>query len=422
MFSHESIFEYFCDRCDKSFSTSAQLDRHSRIHSAPQNFECNRCEKAFENRQKLDEHTTSKHMINTNDKTLKCDICGKVFVRAARLRKHMTTHETNETNLAITCEPCSMVFQDYAKAIEHCEQKHDARIEMMKEKALDEAYCCEFCEIAFIDIRALMEHRDVHSGKTPYECDLCSSKYDSFSKLKTHKQSHQNLNAIFPVVRKYVCDEGSCRKSYRHWSDLTSHRKTVHLINPSILKCGDCGKTFYQSWKLSYHCKSVHGGPMQCNICNITLPNPIRHQSHMRRHNSGTDDSINEKVARTPKKASSSTLSPPAAPMTKAQSKRKIAHNIDEYIRMENGQMFCTACGKQLPSRSNARTHIELVHMKVRKFSCKECDKQFYLRKDYEDHMRMHTAELPFKCVEPQCGKMFRTSSFLTEHRKYVFH
>lgn len=417
MFSHERLFEYFCDRCDKSFSTKAQLDRHIKGHNSTPHFDCSQCDSTFESRSKLDEHMSIKHMMTAPSKSLECSICDKIFVRASRLRKHMTTHEIHETNLTITCTPCSMVFADDERAAEHCQQEHEASIEMMIEKSLDEAYCCEFCENAFFSIAVLMEHRKQHTSTQPYECHLCSSTYDSFSRLKTHKQSHANANSAFPVVRKYVCDDPNCYKPYRHWSDLTYHRKTVHLINPSILKCGDCGKTFYQSWKLSYHCKSVHGEPMQCDMCDVTVPNAIRLQAHKRRHH-GKGKATHTKPPKRPSSARTATKVPTPAATT--QTKRKTPYNIDEYVRMEGDRMFCTACNKHMLSRNNARSHIEIVHLKVRKFSCKACDRHFYLRKDYDDHMRTHTAEMPFKCVEEECGKMFRTSSLLAEHRKYV--
>lgn len=403
MFSHENVFEHFCEQCDKSYSTKLHLDRHLKMHATLQN-ECIPCEKTFENRTALEMHNAIKHAPSDQEKTLKCHLCDKVYARSSRLRKHMTTHETADPNLVISCDECLMVFLDEDKAAEHCQRVHDENTEIIKKISLTESYCCEFCENSYYDIPALIKHKKIHKSSVPYECDTCTSRYDSFSKLKTHKQSHQNGNAAFPIIRKYVCDIPECLKPYRHWGDLTMHRKTVHLINPSILKCSDCGKTFYQSWKLHYHCNTQHGSPVVCEICNKTLPTVISHRTHMRKHKRTAD--------------ADQTVKPPVKKASNKKAKRKTTHDIEPYLKIENGQMSCTACGKQMVSRNNARSHIEIVHLKVRNYSCGECQKDFYLRKDLIDHMRLHTAEVPFKCSEPNCGKSFRTSSLFAEHRK----
>lgn len=402
MFSHEKFLEHFCEQCDKSFSSKFQLDRHSKVHTASQTFECPKCDKVFQDKQTLYEHSITHPATDEPEKSLKCHICDKVYARPSRLRKHMTSHEKTTSGVLSTCEQCSMAFENEEKAVYHCQRQHESCTAIVKEMRLNEAFCCEFCENAFYDISALLKHKKIHKGSVPFECDICSSKYDSFSKLKTHKHSHQNVIGPFPVVRKYVCDVVDCQKPYRHWSDLTNHRKTVHLINPSIFKCNECAKTFYQSWKFNYHNKTVHGESVQCDVCNVILPSSISYQAHMRKHLRGEG----QKKAEEPKK-----------PVKRAAKK---GIDISKYLREENGSLFCTECNRRMLSRNNARTHIEIVHLKVRNFMCRECEKTFYLRKDYDDHMRLHTSELPFKCCEPNCGRAFRTSSFLSEHRKYV--
>lgn len=404
MFSHEKVFEHFCDQCDKSYSAKAYLDRHLKTHTTQH---CAQCDLTFANKQLLDEHVASQHSSTDNEKTLKCHVCEKVFARTSRYRKHLTIHETVDPNDVYTCEKCVMVFQDEDKAAEHCQLRHGGSTEYIQEQSLSDALCCEFCETAFYTAQALMKHKKIHKGSLPYECDSCTSKYDSFSKLKTHRQSHQNQNVPFPVLRKYVCNIPECLKSYRHWGDLTSHRKTVHLINPSILKCSECGKTFYQSWKLDYHNKTAHGKPMECQICKTVLPTAISHRLHMRKHRQGVITDNNEPVEIREGPATG-----------KKRRNRKAAHDIDQFLRKENDRLICTECGKVMVSRNNARSHIEIVHLKVRNFECETCSRQFYLRKDYTDHMRMHTSEAPFKCKEPSCGKSFRTSSLYSEHRK----
>lgn len=396
MFSHEKVFEHFCDQCDKSFSSKFQLDRHLKLHNVNRKFHCLPCNKKFVDKQSLDEHNAGQH---STDKRLKCNICDKVYSRASRLRKHMTSHEEIVTKEVQTCRECSMAFVSEKLANGHCRRMHDEDNSFIEYIELSAVVCCEFCELAFVHPEKLLSHKHIHNGEKPYECEFCTTKYETFSQLRTHSNTHNNLKVRFPVQRNYMCDNVDCLKQYRHWSDLINHRKTVHLINPTIFKCSECDVTFYQSWKFDYHKKTFHGKPEKCTLCDDVLSSSITLKAHMRKKHS----------AKEPKEIS-----------LKSKLRKKKTTEIDNYIEQsDESGMYCSQCGKTFPSRNNARSHIEMVHLKIRKHSCSTCDKQFYLKKDLDDHIRLHTAEQPFKCAVESCGKQFRTNSMLCDHKKY---
>lgn len=401
MFSHETVFEHFCDFCDKSFSASQQLDRHIRTHtmSRPPTT-CTKCEQTFDDKETLVEHICERQ---PGEKASMCPVCKKVYKRPSRLRKHMTTHDSVVVTSVLTCEFCSLIFGNETVAVDHCHRDHDDDLDLIGSRTLSFALCCEFCEDAYYDHLKLVEHKQKHhSDSKPFKCEFCMAKYDTYSKLKTHRNSHASQIVDFPVQRHYMCDRTNCWKKYRHWSDLLNHRKTVHLINPSIFKCTDCEKTFYQSWKYDYHKKTQHGQSYTCDECNTLFNSIILYKSHVKKHHSN---------------ANTSTTTTSAAPETKTVRKKpQAATDIDQYLRIENDQMFCTECEKTMTTRNAARTHIEMVHLKIRKFTCEMCDKEFYLKKDFNDHTRIHTAETPFPCT--MCDKRFRTTSMLNEHRK----
>lgn len=401
MFSHEKVFEYFCDFCDKSFSSPYQLERHVRSHAvARSTFTCAKCEKPFDDDVSLVEHTCEKP---TGEKASVCQICSKVYKRRSRLRKHMTSHESVVVSSVLTCENCCMIFANDAIAYDHCHRQHDDNPEMIGERTVSFALCCEYCENAFYDHLKLVEHKQKHQNdEKPFKCEFCMAKYDTYSKLKTHRNTHASQIVQFPVQRNYMCDRLNCWKRYRHWSDLLNHRKTVHLINPSIFKCTVCTKTFYQSWKLDYHRKTYHGESYTCTMCSTLFTSIIRYKNHVKkRHSDGADESVDKKANRKRQRTSNQ-------PTT----------DIEQYLRTENEKMFCTECNKEMGTRNAARTHIEMVHLKIKKYACDVCQKEFYLKKDLNDHTRIHTAETPYSCT--MCDKKFRTSSLLNEHRKYV--
>lgn len=388
MFSHEKIFEYFCKICDRSFSTKLLLSRHIRMH----------------NEQSVGTKSIPKPSNATNRTDLLCKFCDKLFKRVSRYHKHLTKHEQIKSNDVYTCEQCALIFLNEVKANEHSFELHknDVGQSTIGKRTLDHALCCEFCENAFFDPNKLIEHKKCHQNiEKPFKCEFCDNEYDAFSKLKTHRNSHAKIIVSFPVQRNYMCDCLNCFKRYRHWSDLQCHQKTAHLINPTIYKCQECDSTFYNSWQFDYHKKSIHSKPSKCEICDRTFQHLMQLKTHIRR--------VHRKSAKEKTTCSDG---------NKKRKLKRLTIDINQYLNVENEKLNCKECGKFLPSKNNARSHIEMVHLKIKNHDCSLCGKGFYLRKDYEDHVRVHTNDTPFQCG--QCNKKFRTSSLLSEHRKFV--
>lgn len=208
---------------------------------------------------------------------------------------------------------------------------------------------------------------------------------------------------LIQVQRNYMCDVDDCYKIYRHWSDLINHRKTVHLINPSIYKCTECEATFYKSWDFSYHKKTTHSVSIfKCELCGLEYRWQYTLKLHMKKRHSGQQTTVVQKEK-------------PLKTIETNRSKRTI--DFDAYMRQLDDRTFtCIICKKQLASRNSAKSHIEMIHLGIKNHTCQICGNGYYLRKDYNDHVRRHTAEQPYECNS--CNKKFRTASMLSGHRR----
>ena len=62
--------------------------------------------------------------------------------------------------------------------------------------------------------------------------------------------------------------------------------------------------------------------------------------------------------------------------------------------------------------------HRRLDSQNENKFACKKCFREFWTRQSLKEHMYTHSCKKTFKCQVLGCGKAFRQSSQLCNHRK----
>ena len=75
--------------CDRRFSRSDELARHTRIHTGLKPFQCHICARSFSR----SDHRTTHIRTHTGDKPFTCDLCGRKFARSDEKNRHMRVHE-----------------------------------------------------------------------------------------------------------------------------------------------------------------------------------------------------------------------------------------------------------------------------------------------------------------------------------------
>ena len=78
----------------------------------------------------------------------------------------------------------------------------------------------------------------------------------------------------------------------------------------------------------------------------------------------------------------------------------------------------CDQCDKRYSTKRTLMAHIEKKHGGIMRYGCDICRKRFYAKGDWKRHCRIHTDERPFKCSH--CGSSFKQKSHLNIHIRSV--
>lgn len=81
--------------------------------------------------------------------------------------------------------------------------------------------------------------------------------------------------------------------------------------------------------------------------------------------------------------------------------------------------LYCcmyTGCPSEYSTKFNLKRHVESVHMHVKKYKCSTCGVLFSSKQSLQEHMHIHTGQMPFKCST--CNKYFRQASQLSLHKR----
>nr|XP_014338136.1 PREDICTED: zinc finger protein 25 [Bos mutus] len=352
-----------CPESQAENSRNGELKKHQKTHTNEKTYKCNECGKAFYQKSILiiHEHTHSKDKPGeceksvsqngdltrqpktpTREKTYECKECKKTFYHLSSLSRHLRTHAGEKP---YECNQCEKSFYQKPHLMEH-----------QKTHTGEKPFECTECGKFFYVKAYLMVHQKTHTGEKPYECKECRKSFSQKSHLTVHQRTHTG-------EKPYKCKE--CGKFFSRNSHLKTHQRTHTGEKP--YECKECGKCFYQKSALTVH-QRTHTGekPFECNKCGKTFYYKSDLTKHQRKH---TGEKPYE----------------------------------------------CNECGKSFSVNSVLRLH-QRTHTGEKPYECKECGKSFSQKSHFVIHQRKHTGEKPYECKE--CKETFFQKSKLTAHQK----
>ena len=176
--SNNSDKKFFCNNCNKYFSTLGNLQSHTMIiHENNRPYKCSfpGCSKAYIAKAKLINHERT----HIGVKPFICEICHKCFNEKGNLKTHLTFHSEVRP---YKCSLCEKAYKSSGHLKEHIEIQH------YKIKK----YGCKFCGKCFGRISTLKAHNRVHTREKNFQCQFpgCGKRFTEKRNMENHYERH----------------------------------------------------------------------------------------------------------------------------------------------------------------------------------------------------------------------------------------
>lgn len=216
-----------CSECGACYKTRSSLESHLMLHRFEQNnintkwpYTCPVCYKNFSSPISLSNHMSDKH---SQEKTLPCQDCDKVFRTKQLLRHHLLRKHKYDPSSICICSVCNKEFS-IAKDLRRHMQSHNIG-----------RYCdCLLCGAKFKSSRTLQSHMKLHSQGKPYDCLICLIPFEALANLQQHLISFHKLDIneeSFGQTWNRKCP--ICSRLFLRRSAAVAHIKS-HMDNENI--------------------------------------------------------------------------------------------------------------------------------------------------------------------------------------------
>ncbi|XP_034547882.1 zinc finger protein 131 [Notolabrus celidotus] len=193
--------------------------------------------------------------ISQLDNVFRCNKCDRSFKLYYHLRQHLKTH-MGLLEKPHVCNHCGKAYTREGALKQHISTFHfDAEELSRSQKPQKKVHVCEYCKKHFDHFGHFKEHLRKHTGEKPYECPDCHERFARNSTLKCHMAACQN-GAGAKKGRKKLYECQVCSSVFNSWDQFKDHLVSHTGDKPN--HCTMCDMWFTHPKDLKAHLKQVH--------------------------------------------------------------------------------------------------------------------------------------------------------------------
>ncbi|CAL4224052.1 unnamed protein product, partial [Meganyctiphanes norvegica] len=242
-----------------------------------------------------------------------------------------------------------------------------------------------------------------------FECDICGYIFGSEENLKAHMKIHENVQHMLMQENNHLdidrfnypveADDknGKNRSQKIHYCDLCGRGFNFkswlkrHMLVHSTEKtynCPHCDKHFTRDSILKTHMDRVHPDETtySCTQCDYICNSSDLLEMHTRAHK----EEDKEKPETPPTGGSPNTFgdNQPSTPNIPSGNQDKL--------------LKCNECDYSCNTTGSLNIHSKIHHSGEKLYSCNVCDKKFISSSGMYNHLKNHTEEKRFQCIQCQ--------------------
>ncbi|XP_029959897.1 zinc finger protein 131 [Salarias fasciatus] len=193
--------------------------------------------------------------ISQVDNLFRCNKCDRSFKLYYHLKQHLKSHQGSLEKPHV-CGHCGKAYSREGALKQHVSTFHfDAEELSRNQKPQKKVHVCEYCRKHFDHFGHFKEHLRKHTGEKPYECPDCHERFARNSTLKCHMAACQN-GAGAKKGRKKLYECQVCSSVFNSWDQFKDHLVSHTGVKPN--HCTMCDMWFTHAKELKAHLKDVH--------------------------------------------------------------------------------------------------------------------------------------------------------------------
>jgi KRAB domain-containing zinc finger protein len=257
-----------------------------------------------------------------------------------------------------------------------------------------------------------------------HRCEICFKVFANKYYLKDHMRTHQ------PKVQCKICNKSLTVQSMK--DHMRNHELKKHAKK---FNCDKCGKDFFLKRLLAFHLSThLKFKNFKCEVCFLSLASKLNLRNHLRithgienqefkcRKCSFTSTNHKEALLHRSKEHNGNLCKI----CDKTFWRKKIFENhMQIHENIDTKRQSCKVCGMKFDSLRGFEIHFDRSHRnKTKTNECDLCDKKFNMKLHLEIHKKtVHQTNRSYRC--DLCAKTFKVKSsiqrhLIQEHAKYA--